>query len=72
MTVLSQISHAVGHVLDTFFVPDSDVMSNEARMILSNPKDREEYLKAVEKLKEDHSQPITIKLSNGEEITLIS
>ena len=71
MTVIQQIKNAVGNVIETYFSSDLDLMSQEAKRILSNPEDKKKYLDAVEKLKTSDTKEITIRLSNKEEITLI-
>lgn len=71
MTVIQQIKNAVGNVIETYFSSDLDVMSHEAKRIMSNPEDKKKYLEAVEKLKNPEQKEITITLSNREEITLI-
>ncbi|MDB5013758.1 MAG: hypothetical protein JWQ25_1960 [Daejeonella sp.] len=72
MDILKQITHAMGNVIGSFFASDMDVMSREARKILSNPEDREKYIKAVESLKESPNRTEKITLSNHETITLVS
>jgi len=71
MTVIQQIKNAVGNVIETYFSSDLDVMSQEAKRILSNPEDKKKYMDAVEKLKNPEQKEVTITLSNHEEITLI-
>lgn len=64
--------------VDTFLRitnPGEEPLSNDERIMLSNPDDRKKYLEALEELKRERekgevSPKVTIKLSNGEEITL--
>jgi archaellum biogenesis ATPase FlaH len=71
MTVIQQIKAAVGNVMETYFSSDLDVMSQEAKRIMSNPEDKKKYIEAVEKLKTSSEKEVTIILSNQEKITLI-
>jgi len=71
MTVIQQIKNAVGNVIESYFSSDLDIMSHEAKRILSNPEDKKKYMDAVEKLKNSEEKEVTITLSNHEEITLI-
>lgn len=72
MSALSQISVAVRNALRMLFPSDRDVVSSEAKEILSNPDDREKILSAVENLRNNPEKKETIKLSNNEELTLVS
>ncbi|RYE18693.1 MAG: hypothetical protein EOP45_13750 [Sphingobacteriaceae bacterium] len=72
MEVLKQIITAIKSVLHSFFDSDMDVMTAEAKRIFSNQEDRVKYVDAVERLKLEPEKEITITLSTGEEITLIS
>ncbi len=70
MEVIKQITNAVGNVIGSFFHSDLDVMSTEARKILSNPEDKEKYIQAIKTLQTE--KEATITLSNKETITLVS
>lgn len=73
MSIFNQIINAVGNVIGSFFSNDMDVMSPEARRILSNPEDREKYMEAVQFLKEHpEKKQKEITLSNNEKLTLVS
>ncbi|GAB3667681.1 hypothetical protein GCM10028791_43330 [Echinicola sediminis] len=62
----------VGRVLGDYFVSDTDVMSNDMKKIMANPKDRKSYINAVKKLKDTKADidKVDIKLSTKEEITI--
>lgn len=72
MNVLKQIQRALNRVIEIYFNSDLDVMSSEAKEILSNPEDRRKYIEAVDRLKKNHGLEETITLSNKREITLVS
>lgn len=56
-------------VLEIVFSSDEDLISDEFKKILSNPKDKEELMKGIDKLK---TQPeVEITLSNKRTLTLV-
>lgn len=71
MNTIKHFLKVMGTVADRYFASDMEVISPEARRILSNPDDKKKYLDAVERLK-GQSKKETIKLSTGETITLVS
>lgn len=72
MGTIKAVFNAVGNVLGTFFSSDSDVMSEEAKRILSNEEDRKIFFEAIDKMKNSDSHKETLILSNKEKITLFS
>lgn len=70
MNIFKEILKAIGNILDSFFSNDMDVMSPEAKRILSHPEDSKKYCEALDRIKL-HKGSETIILSTGEEITLI-
>ena len=65
MNVILDIRNAVLEVITSFFRSDMDIVSPEAKEIMSNPADRKKYVDAVEKLKSGDQEKITIDLSTG-------
>lgn len=55
-----------------YFVPNNDVMSDEAKKIFSNYEDRKKYIEAVEYLKKNPTETKEIELSTKEKLTLMS
>jgi hypothetical protein len=74
MNIIKELSWSFIDVLDTFFGSDTDLMSQRVKQIMSNPKDRELYFKAlgeIKKLEQEGKQGTkTITLSNDDELTL--
>ncbi|ACT95423.1 hypothetical protein [Dyadobacter fermentans] len=60
MRIYQEIWNSVLAVLESIFSSDTDVVSSEAKEIMANPKDREIYVDAVEKLKPGKSDTITL------------
>lgn len=52
MTIIKEITISMRNVLVTFFGSDTDVMSDRVKEIISNPKDKKNYLEALSRLKE--------------------
>ncbi|MGJ7031038.1 hypothetical protein [Niabella hirudinis] len=69
--ILKQIFFAAEGTLQELFGSDSDVVSPEVKRILSNPKDRDEYIEALQKLEKEKKE-VTIQLSDGDTLTLVS
>ncbi|GAB2784402.1 hypothetical protein GCM10027275_30740 [Rhabdobacter roseus] len=69
-TILQILGAAKG-VFETTFSTDMDIMSPEAKQIMSNPEDKKKYIEAIESLRDTSGQEKTIELSTGK-ITLVS
>ncbi len=63
---------AFGKLFKFYFVPNNDVMSDEAKKIFSNDADRKKYIDAVEYLKKNPTETKEIELSTKEKLTLMS
>jgi acetone carboxylase gamma subunit len=61
----------VSNLLKVVFASDTDVMSNEVRQIMSNPKDRKKFMEAIDRLKTEGSSEETITLSDNSTLTLV-
>lgn len=72
MTIFTRILKDAFNQVHYYFDLEDGILSSEAKKILSNPNDREKYLKAIEKMKKENKEEETIILENGEEITLVS
>ena len=48
-----------------------DIMSVEVREILSNPKDAEAYIDAIDKI-ESGAESVVVNYGNGKQLTLIN
>lgn len=73
--VLKHILNSVTNAMSEFFSTDMDVMSNSAKKIMSDRRNREIYLNGIKKLREaedsGNSNPkVTITLKDGESLTL--
>ncbi len=60
----------VGKVFQENF-PSSDIMSKEAREILSNPDDAKRYVEAIRRLHSGETKEELFERSNGKKIKLI-
>ncbi len=60
----------VGKVFNSYFVTNTDVMSQDVKEILAHPEDRKKYLDAIEKLKSEKKEEVEIELSTKKKITL--
>lgn len=72
MEILRHITGVWMAMFISAFDSKTDVISNDARQILSNPDDRDRYIKAVDELKKNPSTPQKVELSDHKEITLIA
>lgn len=74
MNIIKELSWSFGNVLDTFFGSDTDLMSQKVKEIMSNPRDRELYFRALGEIKELEKKgqqgTKTITLSTNEKLTL--
>jgi len=75
MNTFRQIFTALSNVVGSYFDSDMDAMRPKVKEIYSNPKDREEFQKALDNLRQQEMSgskkpKVTFKLSNDEEITL--
>lgn len=72
METIKSVARSLEDIFRSYFSPNMDVMSDEAKKIFSNEDDKRKYIEAVEKLKNSKSKEETITLSTNETITLIS
>ncbi|MGJ1446792.1 hypothetical protein ACR79S_11975 [Sphingobacterium spiritivorum] len=77
MTLVKQIELTIKNVLDLLFNSESELTSPRAKEIMSNPKDREKVMEAIDKLREKRFQgdihaEETVVLSDDKTITIIS
>ncbi|WP_346236908.1 hypothetical protein ABDK00_013295 [Niabella insulamsoli] len=70
--VLKNILAATSNTWQDIFSSHSEIMSDEVKKILSNPKDKEEYYEALQQLEKKEKEEVTIKLSDGNSLTLVS
>lgn len=73
--VLKHILNSVTNAMSEFFSSDMDVMSNSAKKIMADRRNREIYLNGIKELREaedsGNSNPkIVIILKDGEKLTL--
>lgn len=73
MSTFNKIIKEAYEVFSTYFTTSEPLLSNEIKEILDNPKDRQEYFKAIDRLKnpENNEKEVKLKLSNKKDITLI-
>lgn len=74
--IFKNITHVLSEVLTTFFESDMDVISPDAKKILSDKDDRETYLEGLKELRkqEKNGNPnpsTTITLKNNETFDLV-
>jgi len=75
MSIINHIVSSVRSVIKSFFIADMDVISNDTKKLLSNPKDKETYLNAIKELRSERDKgqqnvERTIILSDKSEVTL--
>ncbi|WBL43011.1 hypothetical protein PBT90_19990 [Algoriphagus halophytocola] len=73
MTSFKKILKEAYEVFANYFVTSDPLLSDEIKEILENPKDREEYFKAIDRLKnpENKEKEVKLSLANKKDITLI-
>ena len=68
---LVAVLSAIRNMLKMVFASDVDVMSDDVRNIMANPKDRETFMQAVDKMKQEQSSETTVTLSDKSTFTLV-
>ena len=70
LSVLTNITEAVRHLMQALFPSDLAVMSDEVKEILSNPDDAQKYQEAVREINTGEKKEVTIELSGQRRLTL--
>lgn len=72
METIKSMANEMKEFLISFFGSDNDVMNRENDMIFSNDEDRNKYIDAVERLKNNEVKEVTIILSGNKIMKLVS